>query len=117
MRKLLLLSALFCVGAFAQTTITVTVTVPAAAGPVANAWLLANCPSPLVSGACPVTVQAYLKSVVAQAVQQQMQTILNWAISTNDASLPNAVKVAITNQQTAQTALAVAQASAQATVQ
>lgn len=116
MKQLLLLAVLTAAAACAQTTITVQITVPTVAGPVASAWLLANCPSPLVASACPVTVQQYVKSVVAQAIQAQLQSMLQWAIANNDASLPNLVKTAITNKQSSDTAFASAQAATNPTV-
>ena len=96
----------------AQTTVaTVTITVPTAAVPIVNAWIATQCAVYATDGITCVTPQ------YASAKDLAQQSILQWAVTTTDPSIPAAVKTQITNRLNAQAAIANAQtAAATATV-
>ena len=99
------------------TTITVTVTVPAGTAPIVTDWLATQCATYNADGVtCATPLYASLKAFVQQTIQtainNQLATILQWAVATNDASIPAAVKTAITNRTAAQTTISAAQATA-----
>jgi hypothetical protein len=119
--KLIFLSMILALAATAQTTVTITINVviPTVAGQVANAWRQSQCaafdsatPPACLSLKWP-TVSAMIKELVSGpaqaaaqgAVNSTLATAAQWAITTNDASVPAAVKTAI-----------IAKAAAQATI-
>ena len=97
----LLILALACA---AQTSVTVTITVPSAAVPVLQAWLNSDVNCAAKDSATPPaciqrkydTVSAFVKAVLQDAVNAQLVVAAQWAIDTNDASLPAPIKAAIT---------------------
>ena len=106
--KKLLLALLLCAGfAMAQTSVTITITVPSAAVPVMDAWRATQCGQMAVNGACAAPKYAdlvtMLKAVIAQAIADQMSApSVQWAVATKDASLPTSIKNAIANATSAQ---------------
>jgi hypothetical protein len=107
----------------AQTTVaTVTITVPTAAVPIVNAWIATQCAVYATDGITCVTPQYasakdLAQQIVQAAINAKLMSILQWAVTTTDPSIPAAVKTQITNRLNAQAAIANAQtAAATATV-
>jgi hypothetical protein len=105
MKKTIFAALLFAVVCCAQTTITVTVTIPALAAPVATNWVASLCASLANNGSCATQqypdVATAVKALIAQALNAQALTAALWAVNNQDASLPSAVLGAITSAQAA----------------
>ena len=107
MKKLTILALLFAAGCMAQTVVTITITVPTAAVPVADAYRKTLCLSKDLNGRC-IQMQydslaIMLKTIIAENVNNLILTpAALWAVQTNDASLPASIKTAIANATTAQ---------------
>lgn len=119
--KTLLTLLLFAVGiASAQTTISVSITLDSDTQKIVNAWRNAQCETKDVNNVCIAlkydTLKKLLASVVADAVNKQIADAGQWAVDTNDPSLPAAVTKAIASVTTA-TAAIKATKEAKATVQ
>jgi hypothetical protein len=108
MKTLVLLYVSFVAAGVAQTTVTVTITVPSAAVPVADAYRKTLCAAYDSTGKTCIQLQypdlqTMLKTIIAADVNNLILTpAALWAIQTNDASLPTSVKTAIVNASAAQ---------------
>lgn len=117
--KLILGLLIFALACAAQTSVTVTITVPSAAVPVVQAWLNSDMNCAAKDSATPPaciqrkydTVSALVKGVLQDAVNAQLVVAAQWAIDTNDASLPATIKAAITAKGEAESTISGAKAA------
>ena len=127
MKKLIALFVLLAGIAAAQTTtVTISITVPSSAGPVVTAWLKSQCATYVLDAnnnpttACATQaypdVKSYLSALLTPQIRTAIQQAVAWAIANGDASLPAAVRTAIANKNTAQSAVDAASAAATPTV-
>ena len=117
MKKLILFAFIFAAVGLSQTTVTVTITVPSAAVPIADAYRKTLCSQTDAKGVC-IQLQypdltTMLKAVIANNISGAIMTpAVTWAITTNDASLPAAIKTALTNATAAQVGVDAAKTAA-----
>ena len=119
-RAILIFFALSAI-ATAQTSITVTITVPSAVAPIVDAYRKTLCNAKDAVGNCVAPTYADLKTMVTQvltdAINGICQTAAQWAIDNNDASLPASAKTAIANKGSAQATIDAAKTATKVVVQ
>jgi hypothetical protein len=115
MKKLIVLFVLLTGLCAAQTTVTISVTIPASAVPVVKAWLASQCTvftkdvngdNVVCSTPTYPDVKAYLSAVLTPQITVIIKQALDWAVANGDLSLPNPVQTAIANKKAADATLA-----------